>query len=204
MMIVSHKYRFIFIKTRKTAGTSLEVFLSSQCGPDDIVTPIEPHVEPHQARNHEGFFNHMQGHAIRTAIGDDCWHSYFRFCVERNPWDKTLSYFHFVNNYRLDGTSTLDEHLNSADFCVDHPAYTEPGEPDRLLVDRVLHYENLDSELGDVFSHLGIPYPGSLGIQAKSEFRTDRRSYREVLDSEQAALIGAAFQQEIKMFNYRY
>jgi hypothetical protein len=29
-----------FIKTRKTAGTSLEMFLSGHCGPDDIVTPI--------------------------------------------------------------------------------------------------------------------------------------------------------------------
>lgn len=39
-MILSHRHRFIFIKTSKTAGTSLEIALSRFCGPDDIITPI--------------------------------------------------------------------------------------------------------------------------------------------------------------------
>ena len=41
-MTISHKYNFIFIKTLKTAGTSLEIYLSQMCGNGDIVTPIEP------------------------------------------------------------------------------------------------------------------------------------------------------------------
>lgn len=203
-MIVSHKHRFIFIKTRKTAGTSLEVFLSQHCGADDVVTPIQPHVEPHQPRNHEGFFNHMPGHKIREAIGDDCWRNYFRFCVERNPWDKTLSHFHFIKNYQMNGVLTFEDYLDSNTLCVDHPFYTEPGEPGCLLVNKVLRYEHLNDELAELFAHLGIPYNGSLEVQAKSEFRTDRRRYQDVLSPEQAAQISHAFQQEIHMFGYRY
>jgi hypothetical protein len=44
-MIVSHKYRFIFIKTRKVGGTSVEIALSKFLGSDDIVTPIVPEDE---------------------------------------------------------------------------------------------------------------------------------------------------------------
>ena len=37
-MIVSHKHKFIFFKTRKTAGSSIQVALANHCGPDDIIT----------------------------------------------------------------------------------------------------------------------------------------------------------------------
>ena len=39
-MIASYKYGFIFLKTKKTASTSLELALSPLCGPDDIVSPF--------------------------------------------------------------------------------------------------------------------------------------------------------------------
>ncbi|MDJ0598363.1 MAG: sulfotransferase family 2 domain-containing protein [Crocosphaera sp.] len=39
-MIISHKYKYIFLKTTKTAGTSIEISLSRFCGNDDIITPL--------------------------------------------------------------------------------------------------------------------------------------------------------------------
>ena len=39
-MIVSFPRQFIFIKTSKTAGTSLEIALSKYAVPEDILTPI--------------------------------------------------------------------------------------------------------------------------------------------------------------------
>ena len=41
-MIISDRHRFVFIKGRKVAGTSVEVGLSQICGPDDVLTPITP------------------------------------------------------------------------------------------------------------------------------------------------------------------
>lgn len=199
-MIVSHCHRFVFVKSHKTAGTSLEVFLSGVCGDEDIVTPILPHVEPHRARNHGGFFNHMPAREIRDRIGREVWDSYFKFCVERNPWDKVLSYYH-MQRVRGGGTLTFDEYLRSGDFPVDFPAYTENG---KLIVDRVLQYERLQAELFDVFAHLGVPFPGTLDVRAKSEYRTDRRPYREVYTPEQAEIVRQAFANEIARFGYEF
>ena len=38
MTIISHKYKLIFLKTRKTAGSSIEASLARYCGPGDIIS----------------------------------------------------------------------------------------------------------------------------------------------------------------------
>jgi hypothetical protein len=47
-MIISHKYKFIFIKTFKTASTSVEAYFSQYAGSNDILTPITPLVADQQ------------------------------------------------------------------------------------------------------------------------------------------------------------
>jgi hypothetical protein len=49
-MILSHRWRFIFIKGRKVAGTSVEMALSTICGTNDVVTPIAPRDEAARLR----------------------------------------------------------------------------------------------------------------------------------------------------------
>lgn len=53
-MIISHDYRFIFIRTYKTAGSSVEFALARYLGPLDILTPEHPDDE--LARLRQGVF----------------------------------------------------------------------------------------------------------------------------------------------------
>jgi len=229
-MILSHKYKFIFIKTAKTAGTSIEVFLSKHCGPTDILTPIEPPVEGHQPRNYEGFINplpeilerpgkifstvrhsltnrekfyrHMPASDVQRRVSADVWNGYFKFCVERNPWDKLLSHYH-MHAAREGGSLSLDEYLARGRFPINYFRYTDrPGK--KVIVDRILRYENLLTELGEVFSQLEIPFEGTLGVRAKSEYRTDRRSYQEVFNDEQRRIVEKAFAKEIELHGYSF
>ena len=202
-MIISHKYKFIFIKTAKTAGTSIEVFLSSLCGPTDIVTPIFPTIEGHEARNETGFFNHIPAHAIREKIDPDCWKNYYKFCVERNPWDKTLSFYH-MQNFRRGGTLTFECFLAEKSFPINHTKYTEPNDSTAIIVDEILNYETLIDDLESVFKKLWVPFNGSLGVNAKSEYRTDRRHYRECYTAKHAEMIREVFQPEIELHGYRF
>ena len=47
-MILSHRHRFIYIKTFKTASTSIEAALSAVCGPDDVITPANSGLMVHR------------------------------------------------------------------------------------------------------------------------------------------------------------
>ncbi|CAN5537574.1 hypothetical protein BH10PSE6_BH10PSE6_26250 [soil metagenome] len=39
-MIASYKFGFIFVRTRKTASTAVQLGLSTICGPDDVIAPL--------------------------------------------------------------------------------------------------------------------------------------------------------------------
>ncbi|MEJ5315569.1 MAG: sulfotransferase family 2 domain-containing protein [Tenuifilum sp.] len=101
-MIVSHRHRFIFIKSAKTASTSVELMLSKICGPDDILTPLAPFDErfdadyyEYQPRNCEGFQNHMSAIAIKNKVGEEVWNQYLKITIVRNPWDMVVSRYYW-------------------------------------------------------------------------------------------------------------
>ena len=229
-MIISNKYKFIFIKTAKTAGTTIEVFLSQQCGPMDIVTPIAPPIAGHKPRNYKGFinpvpeiidrpaklfsvlrrtltsrekfYNHMPASLVQKRIPSQVWNSYFKFSVERNPWDKVLSHYH-MHNAREGGSLSLGEYLARGRFPINYFRYTNDSGA-KIIVDRVLRYENLLAELSEVFSQLRIPFDGKLGVKAKSEYRTDRRPYQQVFNEKQRRIVENAFAREIGLHGYRF
>jgi hypothetical protein len=230
-MIISHKYQFIFIKTHKTAGTSIEVFLSQFCDAHDILTPIKPPIENHFPRNYNGFFNpiteivcargqkwqtilrrfknkrrfynHIPAYAVQLRVPQSLWQKYFTFCVERNPWDKTVSDYYFCKNQKGQ-VSTLDDYFDRGIFCLNYPLYTDWRRQEKVVVDRIVQYEHLNDELTDVFKMLGIPFNGSLCVNAKGQYREDRRHYRKILTELQKDTVQTVFQKEIKLHNYKY
>ncbi|MDZ4728942.1 MAG: hypothetical protein SH820_03255 [Xanthomonadales bacterium] len=200
-MIISHQFRFIFIKTIKTAGTSIEAYLSPLCGQEDVFTPINPPETGHQARNFAGFHNHMSAWQIRRAVDPTIWNSYFKFCVERNPWDKTVSDFCMANQ-RAGSRYQFDDYFRRGRFCRSWELYT--NDDGTLLADRVLRYEHLNQELGEVFAQLGVPWAGELKVWAKSAHRTDRKPYQQWYTPEQAAIVQNIFADEIRAFDYAF
>lgn len=107
-MIICHQYKFVFIKTMKTAGTSLELALMNACGPEDIVTPIVPSEPAQRAAknlnlNNVGFINSRTGRKRVLRQHSPLWRAaellgneIFEYAIvtsERNPWQKLISSF---------------------------------------------------------------------------------------------------------------
>ncbi len=116
-MIISHKHKFIFVKTAKVAGTSLEMALREHLGEDDISTPVVSYDEEKAEENgYPGpknfnkdyeiraktfcargvYHEHSWAYEIRGILDREIWDEYFKFTIDRDPFDKSLSnYFHY-------------------------------------------------------------------------------------------------------------
>jgi hypothetical protein len=107
-MIISHTHKFIFIKSFKTAGTSVEAALSNYCSGSDIVTPLNDYRHNrdengkfiHKSMNAEEYIQldlpnlqHVEALTIKDRVSPEVWNTYFKVSIARNPWDRAVSYF---------------------------------------------------------------------------------------------------------------
>ncbi len=187
-MIISHKHKFIFLKTKKTAGTSIEISLSRYCGEEDIITPLAPEDEELRAAfgvgpqnylnkrtNSPKYFNHYKAKRVKKLIGSRIWNTYYKFSFDRNPWDKVISHYYFrTGKSNLD--ISFDEFLQLKRYrgAYNYPIYTIN---DRIAVDYLGKYENLEKDLTKICNEIGIPFDGWLP-NAKGNYRKDLRHYR--------------------------
>lgn len=227
-MIISHKHKFIFIKTEKTAGTSIEIALSKYCGPQHIITPISPEdeairqqlgfpgpqnykiplgdysrrdlMEAIYYRRRLEFMNHVSAVFIRRYIKTTAWDSYYKFCFERNPWDKVVSwyYYRFPTEPRQSISSFIQS--SSANHIRGFELYSSVS---NIVVDKVFRFEELTEamiEIGEKFNFGETPYLP----KTKTGFRKDKRTYRELLTENDRDKISKAFAREIAYFDYKW
>jgi hypothetical protein len=104
---------------------------------------------------------------------------------------------------REGGGLSLDEYLARGRFPVNDFRYMDRVRS-KIIVDRIVRFENLLVELGEVFARLNVPFNGTLGIAAKSDYRADRRRYQEVFNDKQRRIVEKAFAKEIELHGYRF
>ena len=111
-MIVCHSHRFIFIKPRKVAGTTIELKLSNFLNSGDLATSIEPEEEhlrvshpgvkigPIIKKNRLGIQKRLRDHStLQKAYSmlDEKVQNYLVVSASRNPWDRAVSQFFWSN-----------------------------------------------------------------------------------------------------------
>lgn len=228
-MIVSHEHGFIFIKTRKAASTSIEIALSEHAGTGDIISPISPKDESERerlgfagARNcalplyaatvrdaarfaikyHTlpKFYDHMPAHAVRKALGESTWRSYYKFTFERNPFDKAVSLYYWNTRHQKSRPS-LDAFILEADprQLSNWHLYSLGTE---AAMDFVGAYENLETDLRGVFDRLGLQH---LHLpHAKSGLREADQSYRDLIGPAARERIEHVCRRELETFGYAW
>ena len=226
-MIISHSHRFIFVKSLKTAGTSLEAALSNSCSGNDVVTPLgdyefnrdETGAWVHKSMNEGSYEQHDEAITIRDSLPPETWSGYFKFSITRNPWDRALSYFFWDRRQDASLTPPKRVYHNLGvpydDFTPVKEKFTEFIKSrtlenndrfyvidDQLCVDFVIRYERLDDDSQEVCNRVGL---SALQIpRLKSGMRKGKRHYTEYFDDETRDIVADLHRNDIRLFNYRF
>ncbi|MFI2161101.1 hypothetical protein ACH49L_36420 [Streptomyces olivaceoviridis] len=221
-----HDSGLIFVRTRKAAGTSVEIALSRHAGQADIITSMSPRDEA--LRTAEGgrapqhhlvhgytpdrepvppgrgpgvrFYNHMPAREIRQQLGADTWDRYLTVCLERSPYEKVVSlYFH---RHRTEPRIPIGEFIESGEFhdAFNWPLYTDAG--GEVMVDTVIHHEHLQAGLDALCTRVGLP--ALVLPRAKSQFRPPGSDYRQILTPAARRAIEEAYAPEFAHHGYRW
>ena len=207
-MIASHAHRFVFVKTRKTAGTSLEIALSRHCGPDDIVTRISPAdeelraaaggVPPQNDRTDPSSYAHMGARRVIQVIGRETWDDYFTFAVERNPYDVVASSWRYSSR-KPTFTKTFAEFVRTPRrldrLALNERLYRMGG---TVVVDRVYLYEELPAAVADISARLGLTLDLPHAKQGSGPH------YRELYGPGDAEIVAQRFERTIREFGYEF
>ena len=204
-MIISHKLKFIFIKTQKTAGSSIEADLSTFCGDEDIITKqFLLEIEGFQPRNFGDFKDHHGAKVIREKISPKIWDQYYKFCFERNPYDKMVSWY-WDKIWRGGFEGSFKEFCfhcsnNPQKFPMGIELYTIDNIP---VVDFIGKYETLKKDFDQICTKLGIPHQEKLS-RLRSGYRQKPDHYSQYYDEETKKIIEKHYSREISMFGYSF
>ena len=224
-MIVSHEHRFIFLRTEKTGGTSLTEALTALVAHEGGVATLDRPAWARWSPIHHGALKrtfpgvfglhpHATARQARSVLGRKIFDGYFKFAVERNPWDRQVSlYFHRAWK-RRDTAPDFDRDMRSAWYrnteytrLRNWEIYAIGGQ---IAVDRVLRYERLEAELERLAAELGLP-PLALP-RARSEYRAEhgaehgaaRPHYSTFYSDTTRALVGRWYRREIDALGYHF
>lgn len=228
-MIISHKHKFIFIKTQKTAGSSIKLALAKFCDSKDIISSMgdednflkntlgyrgaQNNYLPYKSYWKRDWFNylyngvrynftdHMSAKEIKLRFKNE-WKDYYTFCFERNPFDKFISWYYWDGGDKRHGNMTQFIQSGAASKIKGFELYTDNSE---IIVDKVYKYEELNESLSDIQNVLNLPSVIMLPLQKlKGNVRKEQVHYKDILTDFEVDWIRKVFAREMAFFNYSF
>ncbi len=206
-MLISNKYRFIFIHIYKNAGSSITHALMPfaanklQRGGNLIlkrfgISCLEP----------QPYLHHIKACELISKIGQKAFKSYFSFAIVRNPWDWQVSLYTFMlkdtSHYQheiVKSFRNFDEYIIWR--CAEEAGYQKDfifSEQGEQLVDFIGRYENLAEDFEKICSNIGI----SATLPALNVSRT--KPYQEYYNEKTVDIVRRTFAPDIHLFNYDF
>lgn len=214
-MIISHGRKYIFVHIPKTGGTALSLALEGRAMADDLLFGDTPKAVKRRKRmkaltSERPLHKHARLADVEGVVAQDTLDDYFLFTLVRNPWDRIVSYYHWLKLQSWDHPAVrLAKAVDFSTFLNDPATLTSLALPyahyltDSAGRERQGHYvrlEIMDQDLMPLWDHLGFNL-SPIGRENASERARDFRGYYTETDRSVVASLCAA---DIERFGYAF
>lgn len=217
-MLLSNRYKFLFVHIAKTGGTSVRSALRPMRWKDPYFYPQFICSRLSSLTGHRiaaKFPRHAKIIAAKEMLPQELFDQLFKFAVVRNPWDLQVSSYHHIRRershlmahienfeqfieWKLDPERPYQFHVDTSieqqsDYLIDLHG--------NLLTDFIGRYENLNDDFKTICDHIGIDRP-ALPHRRKA---TDRdKDYRSYYTDSLIEKVSLHFKQDIDLLNYQF
>lgn len=213
-MIISHQRRYIFAHAPKTGGTSLALALEDRAAKDDILIGDTP-----KALRRRGRVKKLQGSGrlwkhsrladIHGIVSETQMQDYFVVTLIRNPWDRMVSYYHWLQQQEFDHAAVVaaktlgfsqflrDGSVQASFRAAPYASYVmDQNGVERC--DQFVRLEHLSEDLSRFEAHLGF------NVMPLERTNTSRRQadYRGYYSSEDTEIVAEFCAADIERFGY--
>lgn len=210
MCSINHEKKSIFIHIPKTAGMYLRYTLDKYYGfktylflrPDHIEyckTKISENIKPRKI-NQLYFGNKIHGiiNYYKTSnylsnlmnMDDEKWDTYYKFCFVRNPYDRIISGWNYLNeNYHrkilFDTFIFLDNISEDEYFHTFLPQYKHMiNEKYELYINYIGHFENLEEDFKNILLNIGFHEKEIIHDKDKTINKRKRKKIYEIITNQ--------------------
>ena len=214
-MIISSGRNYIFVHIPKTGGTSMALALEGRAMKEDILIGDTPKAKRRRKRLKDvktagRLWKHSTLADIDGLVSPDEIDSAFVFTLVRNPWDRMVSYYHWLQEQEFDHPAVaLARQVDFSGFlnapetqaamrAAPYGHYVTDARG-REVCDAFIRLEHLEDDCAPLWAHLGF----RLDLPVNNQSPRDR-DYRIYYSESDAALIEDLFAQDVARFGYAY
>lgn len=214
-MILSRGRKYLFIHIPKTGGTALALALEARAMRDDMMLGDTPKAK-NRRRRLQGIktagrlWKHSTLADLAGLIPADELRALFTFTLVRNPWDRAVSYYHWLREQGFDHPAVrLSKSLEFKEFIL-HPVVLRSFETNSApsymrhadgaeQCQLYIRLEHFSTDAAPLFDHLGFDL--DLPVENAS---TRQRDWRGYYDAQTQAALAEACHEEITRFEYSF